>query len=411
MSNASAETFGILTDEAIERSRRRTGVPERIPTPPHNYEVTADAVRHFAYGYGDDNPLYCDPAYAATTRWMGVIAPPTFHYTMGEDAAPEADDATKELLQGDPFAGLGSYQAVMEFEWWRPLGLGDRQRCLRSQIGVAAKSSEFGGRSAHVTRAFIYTDGVGELTGIRKGTWVNAERHTSRERKKEIHVAQPYRPEHLDAIDAAYAAEVRRGATPRYWEDVTVGEELPMKVKGPLTTTDVIVWHIGWGMQLTPPGAYKLSYRVRAKVPGLFPPNRLNVPDTVQRVHWEPERANELGLPMSYDYGAMRETWLTHLLTDWMGDDGWLWKLSVQHRAFNYVGDTTWLRGRVADKRIVDGHHVVDVVASCENQNGLITSPATASVLLPTRNRAVVLPTSPAPTQDELLAFEVARLA
>jgi acyl dehydratase len=411
MSTASAETFGVLTDDAIARSRQRNGVPERIPTPPHNYEVSGDGVRHFAYGYGDDNPLYCDADYAAGTRWSGVIAPPTFHYTMGEDAAPTPDEATKKLFKGDPFAGLGSYQAAMEFEWWRPLRIGDRQRCLRSQVGVRAKSSAFGGRSAHVTRAFIYTTGAGELTAIRRGTWVNAERHTSRERKKEVHVAQPYTPEQLSAIDAAYAAEQRRGSTPRYWEDVTVGEELPAKVKGPLTTTDVIVWHLGWGMQLSPAGAYKLSYRIRTKAPGLFPRNGLNVPDTVQRVHWEPERAHELGLPMSYDYGAMRETWLAHLLTDWIGDAGWLWKLSVQHRGFNYIGDTTWVRGEVTGKRVVNGHHVVDVALRCENQNGAVTSPATASVLLPTRDGAVQLPTPPAPTQDTLLASEIERLA
>ena len=411
MSTASGETFGILTDDAIARSRRRNGVPERIPTPPHNYEVTADGVRHFAHAYGDDNPVYCDADYAAGTRWATLIAPPTFLYTMGEDAAPVPDKATKELLQGDPFAGLGSYQAMMEFEWWRPLRIGDRQRCLRSQVGVTAKSSAFGGRSAHVTRAFIYTTGAGELTAIRRGTWINAERHSSRQRKKEVHAPQPYTAEQLEAIDAAYAGEERRGSTPRYWDDVSVGEELPAKVKGPLTTTDVIVWHLGWGMQLTPPGAYRLSHRVRAKVPGLFPPNQLNVPDTVQRVHWEPERARELGLPMSYDYGAMRETWLAHLMTDWIGDDGWLWKLAVEHRGFNYIGDTTWVRGQVTAKSVVDGYHVVEVALRCENQNGAVTSPATAWVLLPTRDRAVQLPTAPAPTQGALLAKEIERLA
>lgn len=411
MSSASAETFGVLTDEAIARSRRRNGVAERIPGPPHNYEVTADAIRHFAHGYGDDNPLYCDPVYAAATRWKGVIAPPTFHYTMGEDAAPPPDEATKRLLKGDPFANLGSYQAVMDFEWWRPLRIGDRQRCLRSQIGVTEKPSKFGGRSAHVTRAFIYTDGTGEPTGIRRGTWINAERHTSLQRKKEVHVPQPYTAEQLEAIDAAYAAEERRGSAPRYWEDVAVGDALPTKAKGPLTTTDVIVWHMGWGMQLSPSGTHKLSYRVRCKAPGLFPANELNVPDTVQRVHWEPERARELGLPMSYDYGAMRETWLAHLLTDWMGDEGWLWKLSVQHRAFNYVGDTTWLFGEVIDKRIMDEHHIVDISLKCENQIGVVTSPATASVILPTRDHAMRLPTPPAPTQDTLLANEIERLS
>ena len=43
----------------------------------------------------------------------------------------------------------------------------------------------------------------------------------------------------------------------------------------------------------------------------------------------------------------MRETWLIHLCTDWMGDDAWLWKLDCEFRQFNYVGDTQWLSGTV----------------------------------------------------------------
>ena len=59
--------------------------------------------------------------------------------------------------------------------------------------------------------------------------------------------------------------------------------------------------------------------------------------------------------PASYDYGRMRETWLIHLCTDWMGDDAWLWKLDCQFRKFNYVGDTHWMQGRVARKYLADG--------------------------------------------------------
>jgi len=227
-------------------------VPQPLPNPPHNYEVTWDAARHFAYGYGDDNPLYCDPDYATMTRWGRLLAPPTFLYTMGEDAAPKLDPETKALLKVDPFAGLGSYQAVMEFEWWRPFALGDRVHCLRTQVGVEAKTSSFGGRTAHVTNDFIYRNQRQELVCIQRGTWINAERHASRERKKERELPERYTPEQLAEIDAAYTAETRRGGAPRYFEDVGVGDELPLKVKGPLTTTDVVVWHLGWGMQLTP---------------------------------------------------------------------------------------------------------------------------------------------------------------
>ena len=68
----------------------------------------------------------------------------------------------------------------------------------------------------------------------------------------------------------------------------------------------------------------------------------------MQRVHWDPEFARRSGNPTTFDYGRMRETWLIHLCTDWMGDEGWLWKLDCEFRKFNYVGDTQWLSGTVS---------------------------------------------------------------
>jgi len=416
MTDASDPTYGVLTDEAFERSRTRIGIPQPRPNLPHNLEVSRDGLRHFAHGYGDDNPLYCDEAYAKGTRWGGLISPPTFLYTMGEDASPRpTPPENKALLKGDPFAGLGSYQAIMAFEWWRPLHLGDGLKCLRAQVGVADKRSDFGGRTAHVTHDFIFANQRDELHAVQRGTWVNAERHTSRERKKENEVPEPYTAAQLAEIDAAYEAETRRGGAPRYFEDIEVGDVIDPKVKGPLKTTDIVVWHLGWGMQLTPPGNFRLAYLVRKKAPGLYPPNSLNIPDTVQRLHWEPERARELGLPTSYDYGGLRETWLSHLVTDWMGDDGWLWKLECQHRRFNFIGDTTWLTGEVVDKvqtETASGvRSEVHLVIRCTNQRGVVTSPGKAVVLVPSREHgAVLLPRPPVATMEAMLAHEIEQL-
>ena len=55
----------------------------------------------------------------------------------------------------------------------------------------------------------------------------------------------------------------------------------------------------------------------------------------MQRVHWDPEYARRAGNPTTFDYGRMRETWLIHLCTDWMGDDAWLWRLDCEFRKFN----------------------------------------------------------------------------
>jgi acyl dehydratase len=134
-------SFGKLTDEAFARARRRLGVPQPLIRKSHNHEVSRDNTRHFTYGYGDDNPLFCDPDYGKNTRWGTLIAPPGFCYTMGEDAAPTPDAETKAILKGDPFAGLGSYQAVMEFEFFRPLVLGDSCKLLLTEVGVQEKPS------------------------------------------------------------------------------------------------------------------------------------------------------------------------------------------------------------------------------------------------------------------------------
>jgi len=159
--------YGVLTEAGIARLRQRVGIQVRKPTPPHNYEVTFDGTRRFANGYGDGNPLWCDRDYGKTTRWGGLIAPPNFLYTMGEHDAPELTAEQKALMKGDPLIGLGSYQAEMSFEWWRPLRLGDQLKQRSALVGVSVnENSSFGGRTVTETNGFIYRNQKDELTAI-----------------------------------------------------------------------------------------------------------------------------------------------------------------------------------------------------------------------------------------------------
>jgi hypothetical protein len=69
--------------------------------------------------------------------------------------------------------------------------------------------------------------------------------------------------------------------------------------------------------------------------------------------------------------------------------------LRVEFRQFNYVGDVQWLGGRVTAKRIVelgDGidHPAVDLELWARNQRGVMTTPASATVLLPSREHGPV---------------------
>ena len=155
-------------------------------------------------------------------------------------------------------------------------------------------------------------------------------------------------------------------------------------VKGPLTVTDIVCWHVGMGMGLYGVKPLRLAYENRRRIPRFFHRDDQNVPDVMQRVHWDPEFARRSGNPTTFDYGRMRETWLIHLCTDWMGDDAWLWKLDCEFRLFNYVGDTQWLDGTVVRRYLADGDRpAVDLELRAVNQRGKVTTPGHATVLLP----------------------------
>ncbi|WP_395109653.1 hypothetical protein, partial [Actinomadura sp. SCN-SB] len=75
-----------------------------------------------------------------------------------------------------------------------------------------------------------------------------------------------------------------------------------------------------------------------------------------------------------------------------------------------YIGDVTWVRGEVRDKVQRDGRNEVHIEVRCENRHGEATTPGTAVVLLPTRDRPrVELPEPPAPTLDGMLRHELDR--
>jgi hypothetical protein len=182
-----------------------------------------------------------------------------------------------------------------------------------------------------------------------------------------------------------------------------------------MRVTDMIVWHTGMGMGLYGVAALRLGHDQLQRMPRFFKPDDLNIPDVQQRVHWDPEWARRAGNPSCYDYGRMRETWLIHLCTDWMGDDAWLWKLDCQFRKFNYVGDTHWMRGRVTRKYLVGpDSHAVDLEVWGENQRGETTTPGHATVLLPSREHGEVrlpLPPGGATTCQEALDALAERFA
>jgi acyl dehydratase len=392
-----------ITDAGVAALRARIGVPQANPVPPHYLRPGTDAFRIVARSYGDDNPLYCDPDHAARSRWAGPIAPPPLvggDSIIGEDVLTEADLARQDELKGDPLRGVHAFYSACQREWWNPLRP-DRQVHRRNAlVGVIDKPSEFSGRAVHEWNANVFADADGTLLGGQYRLMIRTERGEAVQRKKydAVELAH-WTEEEIAEIDARYAAERPRGARPRWFEDVEEGAAITPLVKGPLTVTDMVVWHTGMGMGVYGVSALRLAHRNRQRIPRFYHRDEQGVWDAMQRVHWDPEFARRSGNPTTFDYGRMRETWLIHACTDWMGDDAWLWRLGVEFRRFNYVGDLQRITGTVLRKHLVEDaagvHAAVDLELTATNQRGEVTAPATATVLLPSRELGPV--TLPAP--------------
>lgn len=387
---------GRITDEDIARADAQVGIPVRQRDEPFNPVPDASSISHFAGGCGDDNPLWHDDAYAAATRWRGRIAPPTYLISTGTDQTPAFTDPELKARFKGLFRGTGKYYSGVEWNWYRPVRPGTQVFSETYTLGVDVKeaSSFSGGRSVRETFRYLYVDADGEVLATRDESYISAERHGSKKAGKHKDTArQTYTPEDIAKIDADYAAEVRRGADPRWWEDVKESEEATPVVKGPLTVVDIIAMHMAMGWGGYGIGPLRYAWRSRTRMPAFYVPDEYGVPDVVQRLHWDADRAQQLGLPAPYDYGQMRTAWVTHLLTNWAGDDGWLANLSVQLRGFNFMGDTHRCTATVTGKDSADGRTWADLDVAATSQRGETTTRGTARVLLPSReNGAVVLP-------------------
>jgi acyl dehydratase len=392
-------TVATIDERDIERDHAAVGVD--VPSREQEYISTAtpEAIRNFAHSYGDPNPIYTDPDYGPTTRWGGQVAPQMMTYQLN---APLRGDKPDKRAKGGSYRGIHAFVSGGSWEWYRPVFPGDTIYSFRGLESVEDKPSEFAGRSIIRTIRYVKMNQRAEIVGIHRTIVINTERKAARDRGKYADIPDPaWTDEELAKIDEVYAGEGPRGAQPRWWEDVQVGEALGPMMKGPLTTTDMIVFHAG-GYGFVPYGLKtgRLAYENRHRIAPFYIKDQYGVPDVAQRVHWNNEWAQAIGNPRAYDYGVLRQCWMYHHLQDWMGDDAWIVREHDQIRKFNYQGDVQRITGEVTAKHEEGDSFVVDVAFRCHNQRGEETAMGEATLALPSRQHGpVVLPVPPAELQ------------
>ena len=367
----------LVTDDMLDSIRARIGV-ETTCRNPWVEEFNLDAIRHWAWGIGDDNPLWIDPDHAATTPHETVIAPPTMLYAA--DHGPLGPGAGKSKGHGLP--GIHGLHSEDQWEFVRPVPLGTSVSAVQWLESIDEKVKD-GQTSILQVKATEYRDQAGETLARLKRITVRRPRRTDGTSKFPDVKPWVYSEQELAQIAEDYEAETRRGAEPRFFEDVRVGDELGHVVKGPVTLMSLITFWMGWGCTFGMTD--KIAHDYMRDHPGaIIVDPETNIRDFPEQAHWN-SLSRSVGLPLGYDLGAARISWCGHLVTNWCGDLGEPTKLQVRLLRPNWLGDTTWIRGRVS--AVADG--LVSCVLEATNQRGEIHAAGTAEVRLPLRDSII----------------------
>lgn len=371
-----------FTDEMLAEMRALIGTKLRTEGSVNNEYADRHAILRFCEGIGDDNPLWTDPEYAKQSVYGGVVAPPSFIFA-----------CLGSVQVG--WRGLGGFHAETRLEFHKPIRLGDKitATVIFDGFDGPTEASNFAGRRIKDYLRQEYHNQDGELVATficSRMRFERSEMQAKRETRK-IELPHPWKPEEIEDIEASVLAESPRGATPRYWEDVEVEDELETITKGPLGLTDFIAFIASGAAPIPRIAAHGVSLRRYAKHPKwAFRDPNTHALEPVYSVHYNDYAAGLQGAQTAYDVGIQRTSWGVQQLTNWMGDAGFLKSVHGQYRAHVYLSDVVRLGGTVTKKYVdTDGDHVVEVETRAINQRGQNVMPGSAVIKLPLRDEEV----------------------
>ncbi|MGA1792260.1 MAG: MaoC family dehydratase N-terminal domain-containing protein [bacterium] len=362
-----------------------------------NELITQDLIRNYCNCVGDLNPLFRDKVYATGTRWGGIIAPPMIiHYiAMVSGGLGIEPPSVKERGDRPRVHGVGGLNVGGTIEFFKPIRPGDEFHCVDKFLGTddVTKKERPVPRLIRNRGQRKFINQRDEIVAIAAGIellMLPEEPLKKGEKRIKMGDAFPeewghyYTEDELAVIDKAMEDEEIRGDEPRYWEDVNEGDELKPVIKGPLTMTDIAA-----GMAFR---GFLPAMEVRRMVDKSDDVYSNIDPRTGDmfgeyRCHVEDALAQMYGEPGAFATGTMFLEWACHLLTNWMGDDGFLKRLDTRHRRMMPTGDTCWVKGKVAKKYLEGKDHFVDVMIEGTNWGGNTIFTGKAIILLPSREQ------------------------
>ena len=366
---------GRVTDAELARVRALIGKRVHIKEPPYLTEVTRDAVRHWAWATGDRNRLYLDEDYTRASIHKSLIAPPSILYAFSR----------MSIGYRGGLPGVHSMFGGTHWRWKETGKLGD---VITPEVifkDLIEMPSRFAGRMFKQISSIDFKTADGRSLAESESWGMRMERTKAKEKGKYDKLEmKPYTAEQIQDIANRMANESLRGAEPLYFEDVEVGAFVSEIVRGPYTATVAVAFEQAWGGLFVWAHGYWYDYLKRHPAAAVL--NGYGIPEPPEAVHWDTMLAKSVGVPEAYDYGPERISWLSVMLTNWIGDQGFLEELYCEIRRFNLIGDTTYCRGRITGKEeMPDGRGRVKLVIEAVDQRDQITAKGWAAVLLPRR--------------------------
>ena len=103
------------------------------------------------------------------------------------------------------------------------------------------------------------------------------------------------------------------------------------------------------------------------------------------QIHYDINYAKANGLPGIIIHGALKNAFLGQLMTDFIGLEGSLKKLSVQYRAMDEPGTPVYAKGNIKKKYTKDDENFLECDIWREDHQGNKTTPGYAVVTLPNK--------------------------
>jgi acyl dehydratase len=343
--------------------------------------VTDDVIAQFARAAGDTNPLWTDPGYAGATTWGTVIAPPIFEACLSEGASSPIPPQIE---------GWNALQAGSVRRYRRPFRPGDEIHAEDTWHGIEEKT-----RPGRPYRLFIqtcerrYLNQNDELVATlvnRVASTATPPGNGSGPQGPDLGDRRRRRltDDELAAIRRSYeqelSGEARRGAEPRFWEDVTVGDVLPEVLKGPYDITDAAAFA----------GAVAVCSGFAAKWQEFAGDRDRHTPDPETGAlhhpiewHFSDAIARTRGLPSAHAFGTHMEMMLVHPVTNWMSDLGVIVEIDAKLQSVLLIGEVSRTSGRVVDKRVDGDAHLVVLDMASQTLDGVDYARAKVTVCLP----------------------------